>query len=225
MLQNLSARLNAVAELVPVCDTLADIGTDHGFLPLYLLNSKKIRRAVCADINRSPLESAKRNFSGTGLEAYAVFRLGNGMQVLSPGEADVAVIAGMGGDTIASLLAADESETPVFVLQPMSKTENLRSWLCHNGWGIEAWSLVADSGRLYEVLRISRSAPKAGWPFVRFGSPEGVDPGLYQRYLAEKTASVNKSLRDALSAGVPDGGRIALLREDLSALSEIQNNL
>lgn len=225
MLQNLSARLNAVAELVPVCDTLADIGTDHGFLPLYLLKTDKVRRAVCADINPGPLESARRNFSDTGLGSRVSFRLGNGTSVLSPGEADVAVIAGMGGDTVAELLSADGSLTPVFVLQPMSKTENLRQWLSENGFGIGAWSLVSDGGRLYEVLRVSRSDPPPAHPFVRFGSPPGVDRELYLRYLSERTDSAEKALRGALSAQSPDEKRIGVLREDLASLALIKNNL
>lgn len=214
-----------MAELVPACNTLADIGTDHGFLPLYLLKIKKISHAICADINAAPLESAKRNFSANGLEAGADFRLGNGMAVIGKNEADVAVIAGMGGDTIAEIIEADASQTPRFVLQPMTKTERLRLWLNVNGWGIESWTLVLDAGRLYEIMLISRSAPKATFPFVRFGSPKGVDPELYRQYISQRVFQCQKALSGIKASSEPDSARLKELEEDLSALTEIQNNL
>ena len=223
MLQNLSPRLNAVAALVPACNTLADIGTDHGFLPLYLLFTNKISRAVCADINAAPLESAKRNFSGSGLESRADFRLGNGMAVIEKSEADVAVIAGMGGDTIAEIIEADRSETPRFVLQPMTKTERLRLWLRDNGWGIENWNLVVDAGRLYEVILVSRSAPISDPPFIRFGSPKGISPELYAQYIDQKLSQCKKALRGTELASCPDRERKKELEADLASLKEIQN--
>ncbi len=214
-----------MAELVPACKTLADVGTDHGFLPLYLLKTNKIDRAICADINAAPLDSARRNFAGTGLEGRADFRLGNGMQVIGESEIDIAVIAGMGGETIAELLAADKSRTPIFVLQPMSKPERLRVWLAENGFGIDAWNLVQDAGRLYEVLRVSRGAPVATEPFVRFGAPGGVDPELYGQYVRDKIAAAKKSLRGLSAASAPDSKKIAEAENDLKTLDKIQDIL
>lgn len=214
-----------MAELVPACNTLADIGTDHGFLPLYLLKSGKISRAICADINASPLESAKRNFSGSGMENHADFRLGNGMAVISKNEADIAVIAGMGGDTIAEIIGADESQTSRFLLQPMTKTERLRLWLNENGWGTEKWALVADAGRLYEIMLVSRSAPLSSHPYVRFGSPQGVDPELYMQYIEQRMLQCKKALLGLKNAASPDKARTNELKEDLKTLTEIQNNL
>ncbi|MBR6772509.1 MAG: SAM-dependent methyltransferase [Clostridia bacterium] len=209
---------------MPACNTLADIGTDHGFLPLYLLKTQKIARAVCADINPSPLESARRNFLGSGLESCADFRLGNGMEVISQNEVDIAVIAGMGGDTIAEIIEADTSKTPRFVLQPMTKTERLRSWLNNNGWGTEKWNLVYDSGRLYEVMLISRSAPRASFPFIRFGTPDGVSPVLYGQYVDRCLSQCKKALIGVKNASEPDLRRLNELEEDLCVLTEIQNN-
>ena len=217
--------MNAVAELVPACNTLADIGTDHGFLPLYLLKTEKISHAICADINRSPLESARRNFLGSELDSRADFRLGNGMAVINKNEADVAVIAGMGGDTISEIIDADRSETPRFVLQPMTKTERLRLWLNVNGWGIENWNLVFDAGRLYEVLLVSRSAPKASAPYLRFGTPHGVDPLLYRQYIEQRTFQCQKALAGLKASSDPDILRLKELEDDLNSLSEIKNNL
>ena len=214
-----------MAELVPVCDKLADIGTDHGFLPLYLLETEKISRAICADINAMPLESAKRNFAAAELSSRADFRLGNGMEVIGEGEADVAVMAGMGGETIAELIAADRSKTPLFVLQPMSKSERLRTWLSENGWGIEKWNLVPDAGRLYEVLLVSKNAPTAKSPYLRFGSPDAIDRSLYLRYIDEKLSGCQKALRGLRAAAEPDSDRISENENDIETLTRIKNNL
>lgn len=220
----LSARLNAVAELVPACDKLADIGTDHGFLPLYLLSSGKIRRAVCTDVNASPLESAKRNLAAAGLSGLAEFRLGDGMKVIEPGEISCAVIAGMGGETIAGLMGADTSGTELFVLQPMSKSEKLRQWLHANGWGIPSWRLVRDVGRLYEVLLVSKKVPPEAEPFVSFGAPCPEVSRLYSEYIGEKLAGFEKSLRGLLSAASPDAERISIVQREIETLRLIRSN-
>lgn len=153
----LSPRLGAIAGLVPEgCGCLADIGTDHGYVPVSLLLEGKIRRAVASDIGAPPLDHARRTAAQYGVTEKLAFRLGDGLSVLDPGEAEVIVIAGMGGDAITEILAAApwSRAGPLLLLQPMSKAEVLRAFLPENGYAVLAERLVQDKGVLYPILTV-----------------------------------------------------------------------
>lgn len=153
----LSPRLGAIAGLVPDgCGCLADIGTDHGYVPVSLLLEGRIRRAIAADIGPLPLDHARRTAEQYGVTEKLDFRLGDGLSVLEPGEAEVIVIAGMGGDAIAEILAAApwSRAGPLLLLQPMSKAETLRPFLPENGYAVLGERLVQDKGVLYPILTV-----------------------------------------------------------------------
>lgn len=153
----LGPRLRAIAALVPEgCRCLADIGTDHGYIPVSLLLEGRIGRAVAADIGALPLDHARRTARMYGVTENLDFRLGDGLSVLEPGEADVIVIAGMGGDAITEILAAApwSRAGPLLLLQPMSKAEVLRAWLPLNGYAVFHEELVQDKGVLYPILSV-----------------------------------------------------------------------
>ena len=101
---NIGARLEAVAKLVPQGCVLADIGTDHAYLPVWLLQKGQIKAAVAADIAAGPCRAAQTNIGMYGLRGKIEVRMGSGLTVLKPGEADGAVIAGMGGSTQSTAL-------------------------------------------------------------------------------------------------------------------------
>lgn len=153
-------RLRAIAGLVPeTCRCLADIGTDHGYIPVELLHTGRCRQAIAADIGAAPLERARRTARLYGLEERISFRLGDGLSVLSPGEADVIVIAGMGGDNITEILSAApwSRDGPLLLLQPMSRAEVLRQWLWERGCRLRREHLVQDRGVLYPILEAGGS--------------------------------------------------------------------
>ena len=153
----LGPRLRAIADLVPEgCSCLADIGTDHGYSPAALLLEGRLERAVAADIGAGPLDHARRTAASCGVTDRMDFRLGDGLGVLNPGEADVIVIAGMGGDTITDILAAApwSRDGPLLLLQSMSRTDALRRWLPQNGYAVQAERLVQDKGVLYPILTV-----------------------------------------------------------------------
>lgn len=104
---NLTARLRHVAELVPVCHSMADIGTDHAYLPLFLLEAGKVQRAIASDIHRGPLERARTHLEGEGKGKEIELRLGGGLSPIKKGEVDGAVMAGMGGLMMRDILVAD----------------------------------------------------------------------------------------------------------------------
>lgn len=154
---DMGPRLRSIAALVPEgCACLADIGTDHGYIPVSLLLAGRIGRAVAADIGAPPLDHARRTARQYGVAENLDFRLGDGLSVLEPDEADVIVIAGMGGDAIAGILdAAPWSRAgPLLLLQPMSKAEVLRTWLPLNGYVVVHEELVQDKGVLYPILAV-----------------------------------------------------------------------
>ena len=151
----LGGRLHAIAAQVGSCHGMADIGTDHAFLPVWLIQNNRINYAVAGDVQPGPLEAAKRSVREAGLEPAIAVRLGNGLQVVAPGEVDVAVIAGMGGPTIREIL--ESSPTVVgklrrIVCQPMIGAAILRKWFLENGWEIIDEDLVMEDGRLYEIV-------------------------------------------------------------------------
>ena len=158
---DMGPRLRAIAALVPEgCACLADIGTDHGYIPVSLLLERRIQRAVAADIGALPLDHARRTAEQYGVTSGLDFRLGDGLAVLTPGEADAVVIAGMGGDAVTEILAAApwSRAGPLLLLQPMSKAEVLRAWLPLNGYAVLAEELVQDKGVLYPILTVRGGA-------------------------------------------------------------------
>ncbi|MBQ3102732.1 MAG: SAM-dependent methyltransferase, partial [Oscillospiraceae bacterium] len=120
----LQPRLQALSQLVPDGARMADIGTDHGYLPVYLLQEGKITFAIASDINREPLEHARRTALEYHITEHIDFRLCGGLDLIEPHEVDTVVVAGMGGETIAAILSAApwlmKSEITL-LLQPMSK--------------------------------------------------------------------------------------------------------
>lgn len=192
---DLGPRLRAIADLVPECRLLADIGTDHGYIPAAALLEGKADRAVAADIGAGPLDRARVTAEKYALTGRMELRLGDGLSVLKPGEADVAVIAGMGGDTITEILAAApwSREGPLLLLQPMSKAEVLRRWLPENGWRVEAERLAQERGVLYPILTVrGGEMPPADEESAWAGFLLRDDP-LYGVYLEEKLLRLRRT--------------------------------
>ena len=141
----LSPRLKMVGELVPAGARLADVGTDHAYLPAALILEGKIPWAIAADLRQGPLDRARATVRGYGLTGKVAFRLCDGLSGIRPDEVDAVAVAGMGGETIAAILSAApwtrERDLPL-ILQPMSSFPDLRGWLGENGFSIEEERLV-----------------------------------------------------------------------------------
>ena len=149
-------RLLCAAGMVRKGGTLADIGTDHAHLPVWLIQNGICERAIAADIGEGPAASARRTVAEAGLQDRIEVRVGDGLTVLAPDEATDIVIAGMGGETIADILCAapwlKDGQDRRLVLQPMTKTAELRQWLYENGFSIEEEHLIRDGRHLYCVM-------------------------------------------------------------------------
>ena len=154
----LSPRLRMVAELVPHGAQLADVGTDHAYLPAALLLEGTIASAIAADLRQGPLSRAKATVQAYGLTGRIGFRLCDGLKGIRPEEANTVVIAGMGGETISDILsAAPWTREPgkTLILQPMSSMPDLRRWLLENGYQILEERLAREGDTLYTALLVS----------------------------------------------------------------------
>ena len=152
---DLSPRLAAIAAQVPAGSRLADIGTDHAYLPAYLLLQGTIPSAVASDVNRGPLERGRETARLAGVEDRMDFRLSDGLMGLREDETDVVVIAGMGGELIARILSeAPWTREKLLLLQPMTAQPELRRWLNGNGYRIEKETVVREGEKLYVILTI-----------------------------------------------------------------------
>lgn len=164
----LSGRLAAAASLIPNHKVIADIGTDHGYIPVYMCQEGRCPKAIAADIMPGPLQAAVTHVRQSGLADRIDCRLGDGLTCIQTGEADGAVICGMGGPLIVSILQASPvvwQEMEFLVLQPQSDSGAVRQYLYEAGWHIEAEEMLVEDGRLYEMMRAvpGREAMPAPW--------------------------------------------------------------
>lgn len=153
---NLSKRLFVTAGYIPPGMVAADIGSDHVQLPLYLIRSGRCPKVIASELSEKPYQQACFCVRLHGLQNRIDVRQGDGLRVLFPGEAEVAVIAGLGGETIIRMLLAAPGVLDCLkrlILQPMADAGVLRLWLVDNGWKLIDEALVeGKGGRLYEVI-------------------------------------------------------------------------
>ena len=149
----LSKRLQAIAELIPPYGGVVDVGTDHGYIPLWLLQKGFKGHVSATDINEGPLNSAKASAKELDMENRMSFHLCDGLATVDPSTVSTVVIAGMGGENISAILQAAPwtKRGKVLILQPMSKAERLRKWLYDNDYCVIIDTLVED-GAIYELL-------------------------------------------------------------------------
>lgn len=158
--QKLSKRLEAVASFVPTGAVLADIGSDHAYLPCYLIHKNVISQAVAGEVVKGPYESAVRQVRTEGLTGNITVRLADGLAAIQPEDhVDTVTIAGMGGPLIVSILEkhpqALESVTRL-VLQPNIHAKVIREWAMQNGWAILNEEILEEDGKIYEILVLQR---------------------------------------------------------------------
>lgn len=152
---NLTPRLQAIADSINEFEVLADIGTDHAFLPIYLMENGKITKAIATDINKGPIDIAQERIKKYKFEDKIETRQGNGMTVIEPNEADAIVIAGMGGMLITEIIEQSKSvamAAKMLVLQPMLDSGKLRRYLLQSGFEIFEEELAKEDRKIYEII-------------------------------------------------------------------------
>ncbi len=152
----LTPRLQAMAELIPPGSIVADIGTDHAYLPVYLVLNKISRRVVAVDLNQAPLQQAKETVAAFNCLQEVDLRLGNGLHAIKEADKiDIVVIAGLGGKSIAAILRDGRhllKGVQQLILQPMSEEGDLRLFLARNGFALAHETLAREGRRIYEII-------------------------------------------------------------------------
>lgn len=174
----LTGRLAAIAAHVPAGPVVADIGTDHARLPIYLVGKGICPRVLATDLHEKPFQSACRAVTEHGLADRIDVRMGDGLQPLVPGEAGVVVVAGMGGNTIRQILASGPavlSGVKRLVLQPMADAGDLRRWLVENGWRLVDESLAEEDGHLYTIMAAEPGREEISDPWLLEVGPRLVE--------------------------------------------------
>lgn len=160
----LSGRLWYVANMVTPCNVVADIGTDHGYVPIYLVENKICKKAIAMDINVGPLERAKENIRKENLENCIETRLSDGLEKLRHKESDTVIIAGMGGELMIRILEKGlhilDTVTEL-ILSPHSGLEKVRGYLLENGFSIEDETMLIDEDKYYTIMKISHGIEDA----------------------------------------------------------------
>ncbi len=163
----LSKRLSAVARLVNQNALLADIGCDHGYLPVWLLLNNKIKSAVASDINEGPLASCRQLVAAYSLENKIKCRISNGLQEIKEKECTDIAVCGMGGELIADIVSSckwAESREKHFIFNPMTHSEILRKYLCDNGFEIQSDIIVKEGKHYYNVFDAVYTGVKKIYP-------------------------------------------------------------
>lgn len=153
----LSDRMLAVSAAVTEGSRLADVGTDHGYIPIYLCGQGRIPSAIAMDVHKGPLERARKHIHMYGMEDKIETRLSDGVAALAPGEADCVVIAGMGGGLVQKILVEGQEvllTVKELVLQPQSELAMVRTCLQEHEYMIEREWMVFEDGKYYPLMRI-----------------------------------------------------------------------
>ena len=188
----LDKRLSAVAALVRPGSRLADIGTDHAYLPVHLVQAGMCPSAIASDIGAGPLEAARRTVTENGLTSEIALRLGDGLATVTVDEVEDIAIAGMGGETIAAILEAApwvKDARLRLILQPMTRAEDLRRWLLTNGFSVIEEHLIIDGRHLYPVLAAEYTATTCEDDLLIYGGFFTAEEGRpYRQMMAEHLA-------------------------------------
>ena len=152
----LTKRLSLIASLVPDNSNVCDVGTDHAYLPIMLMKSRKARRVIATDIRPLPLENARKNIALSGVVGIET-RLCDGLSSVDKSEADTVIIAGIGGEVISGIIKRTGwlklSPPVLLILQPTTSPEILRRCLYENGFEISDETAVEENGKVYSVIR------------------------------------------------------------------------
>ena len=216
----MSRRMQKLASLVTEGNRLADVGTDHGYIPIALVQAGKIPSAIAMDVNRGPLARAEAHIREAGLATYIETRLSDGLRELGAEDADTVLIAGMGGMLILRILTEGIphlSGVEELILQPQSDVYRVRDWLQKHGYRVETEELVDEDGKYYPMMRAVR----------------GQERRMEQAELYYGKAEVQRSpevLRSYLETKLQEGQRILLKleangKEDTARAQEIKESM
>lgn len=161
--------MKAVASMVTAGNVLADVGTDHGYVPIALVQRKKIPRAIAMDINKGPLQRACEHIAEFRLEDYIETRLSDGVAKLEVGEVDTILVAGMGGELVIHILSEGKEvcrSAKELVLQPQSELEKVRKYLRENKYKLVDEDMIIEDGKYYPMMKVVPVEEDVFWDVI-----------------------------------------------------------
>ena len=216
----LSSRLQRIADYIRPGDRIIDVGTDHAYIPIWLLLRDETATAIATDIRPGPLARARADAERFGVAHRLTFQQCDGLALCTPDAVDTVILAGMGGETMIGILAAAPwTREKRLILQPQTKQAELRAWLDANGYAITDASLVYDSGRIYLVWLVAAGEmpdfPGVDAPLIAHRDV------LLQPYLEEQIKRVRKRLNGVEHAVSPQDALCDALKTELAQLQSI----
>ena len=232
----LSKRIYALADSVIDGDSIADIGTDHGYVPMILIKHGRSPRVIMSDISEGSLAKARETFAVCKLEdrvSESDFRIGDGLHTIETAEVDELIIAGLGGHTIRSILADDERKSKSFrrlILQPRKHSGTLRYYLYTHGWDIESENLAEEGKFACEIITAvpsGESVRTTAYPEddIRWKYPESIiyaDPRLALNRIRWKISSLEEQEANLSSAYGGHKEKQKKIREDHNYLINLE---
>ncbi len=203
----LTPRLQKIASLVPKNSVMADIGTDHAYIPAYCILNGICQKAFAMDVNRGPLSNAEETLTRYGISDKVELRLSNGLERLSPDEADTVVIAGMGGLLIKSILEnGNLKDGTTLILQPMLAVKELRQYLYESEMAVDNEYLAKEDRKLYNIIvaTVGKKSEYTREDIVIGRNIRENCPELAGQYKENNIARLNKIINGLKSAEIPD---------------------
>lgn len=225
---SLTPRLQAIADFVAPGARIADVGTDHAYIPIYLIRNKKIEYAMASDINQGPIKKAEKNLERYGIQNKVRLCTADGTEGIKPWEVDTLIVAGMGGELIAQILLKNIPHgIQRMILQPMANAHEVRSALCEVGYVISKEKLVWEKNKIYQIIcAVPGKSERKEKEEYRFSALLFDDP-LYSEFLRKEEEKVDRSINQ-LSFSVDRAlqlqfeNRKKRIERELEALREYQ---
>lgn len=226
-----SKRLLCCVEQAPVGARVADIGADHGYLSIALLQSGRAAYVHASDLREQPIRRAMENALRCGVAEKLRFSCADGLRAIRPDEVDTVVCAGMGGDLIAQILSDCEwihNEKYLLILQPQSSGNDLRRKLFQQGFGVEREILTEDGGFLYCIIRARFGNAQPLTPGQQYVSPQLLQCGspLLARYIERIERALTRTVAGIRRASDPTAQkRLAYYETALNEVLEMRRSL
>lgn len=223
----LTPRMEKIANLVKYNNTAADIGTDHGYIAIYLVQNSISPFVIAGDVNLKPLESAKKNIEAAGLVDKIETRLGSGLTILKPKEASSIIIAGMGGLLISEIIQHSldvAMAAEMLILQPMQAQEELRRYIVEAGFRIVKDILVKEDHRIYEIICVQKGEQRVTKEiFFDIGFYIEENPRELAKEFLEGKINILKNIIDDISKVKAEATKDKLkqCQEKLNSLEEV----
>lgn len=192
----LSKRLEAVAGLIKRDGALADVGTDHGYIPIAMVLRGHAEKAIAMDLRTGPLERAREHITAYGLEDRIETRLSDGVSALAENEADSIVVAGMGGELVIHILETGKAvckSAKELILQPQSEIDEVRKYLRENGYQIADEDMVEEEQKYYPMMRVIPQEENAEKLATEYMQPEKKNGQNPEAKIAVKNEAKNEA--------------------------------